>query len=389
MRPQNERTVLFVDNQVNDFLKDRIIFARTIQKAGFEVHVAVPLESGWEDISRQGICVHTIQLRRKSTRLIDELRCYLSLLILYERLRPILVHHLSLKPTLYGGIAARATGIPAVVSTLTGLGHLFSTHTVKTRILRSIVAKGLRLSFGHQCHTVIVQNPEDLNRLVTSCKLRYDRAVLIKGSGVDLSLFKPMPQAEGLPVVLMGARLLWAKGVSEFVAASRALRVLGIQARFILAGEPDTGHPSAIPVSTLRQWHDAGDVEWVGWRHDLPALIAQSHIVCLPSSYGEGLPRILLEAAASGRAIVATDCPGSREIVRHGENGLLVPIGDTNALTKALKQLIENASLRLAMGIRGREIAAASASSLDDVIEANLTVYRSVLSSFQQPDSYS
>src|SRR5262249_42452818 len=150
----------------------------------------------------------------------------------------------------------------------------------------------------------------------------------------------------GLPVVLMASRLLWEKGVGEFIAAAKTLRTRGMRARFVLVGEPDRGHPSAVPVAILEHWRNAGDVEWPGWQDDMPTSIAQSHIVCLPSYYGEGVPRILLEAAASGRPIVATDTPGCREIVRHGHNGLLVPVRDIAALAGAIEGLIENAPLR-------------------------------------------
>jgi glycosyltransferase involved in cell wall biosynthesis len=371
--------ILFVDNQVSDFLQYRMVLARKLRKAGFDVHVAVPREPGMEDISRQGITVHIFYLRRKSTWPLDELRCWISLLRLYRRLRPSLVHHVCLKPTLYGGIAARIAGVPAAVDTLTGLGHLFTTHTVKTCFLRSIVvAGGLRFSFGHQNHRVIFQNPNDRDCLLATSKMPGDRAVLIKGSGVNLSLFTPEPEPDGPPLVLMASRLLWAKGVGEFVTAARALRASGIRARFVLLGEPDPGHPSAVPVHTLEHWRDAGDVECPGWQHDMPALMAQSHIVCLPSYYGEGVPRILIEAAASGRPIVATDTPGCREVVRHGQNGLLVPPGDAEALARAIAQLIENAQLRADMGTRGREIAITEF-SLEQVIDANLAVYRSLL----------
>ena len=373
---------LFVDTQVNDFLKDRMGLAHKVQDAGFEVHVALPLEPGLEDIVRQGIAVHIIYLRRTSTRPLDELCCWVSLLRLYRRLRPTLIHHLCLKPMLYGGIAARVAGVPMVVNTLTGLGHLFSTHTVGTRFLRSIVASGLRFSFGHHNHRVIFQNPSDRDCLRARCNLPSGRAVLIKGSGVDTSLFTPGPEPEGPPVVLMACRLLWSKGVGEFVAAARALRARGIRARFLLVGEPDYGHPAAVPVDILEHWRDAGDAEWLGSRHDMPAVIVQSHIVCLPTSYGEGVPRILLEAAASGRPIVATDSPGCREVVRHGQNGLLVPVGDCEALVGAIAQLIENAPLRAAMGGRGREIAATEFSRTQ-VIDATLAVYHSCSSRFQ------
>jgi glycosyltransferase involved in cell wall biosynthesis len=197
-------------------------------------------------------------------------------------------------------------------------------------------------------------------------------------------LFTPEPEPDGAPVVLMACRLLWQKGVGEFVTAARALRARGGRARFLLVGEPDPGHPSAVPLRTLERWREAGDVECLGWRHDVPALIAQSHIVCLPSSYGEGIPRILLEAAACGRPIVAADSPGCREVVRNGENGVLVPVRDGEALVAALAHLIEDAPLRTAMGTRGREIAV-NEFSLERVIDLHLSVYRSLLASIRHP----
>ncbi|WNM60277.1 glycosyltransferase family 4 protein [Candidatus Nitrospira neomarina] len=370
---------LFVDTQVDDFLMYRMGLARKVQEAGFEVHVALPREPGMETISRVGIIVHPIFMRRLSMGAFDELRCLISLLRLYRRLRPTLVHHMCLKAVLYGGIASRVVGVPAVVSTLYGLGYLFSTQTVKTYVLRSIVMVGLRFAFGHKNHRVIVQNSADRDWLLSKYNLACEVAVLISGSGVDLSLFKPKPEPDGPPVVLLVSRLLWIKGISEFVAAARAVRARKIPARFVLIGEPDNGHPSAIPVRTLEHWRDTEDVDWLGFRHDLPVLIGQSHIVCLPTIYGEGVPRILQEAAACGRPIVASDIPGCREIVRHGQNGMLVPVGDLNGLIGALVQLIENAPLRATMGTRGYALAVAEF-SLEKVIDLNLAVYNSLLS---------
>jgi len=287
----------------------------------------------------------------------------------------LLVHHICLKPALYGGIAARIAGVPAVVSTLPGLGYLFTTRTAKVAVLRSLVVRGLRFSFRHRNNRVTFQNRDDRDFMLASRIVPTGRAVLIKGSGVNLSSFTPRPEPDGLPVVLLASRLLWSKGVGEFVAAARALRARGIRARFVLAGEPDGGHPSAVPLHTLEHWRDSGDVEWLGWCQDMPSLIGQSHIVCLPSSYGEGIPRILLEAAASGRPVVATDSSGCREVVRHGENGLLVPVGEVEALATAIATLVQNPPLRVAMGIRGREIASGEF-SLPQVIDANLAVYQ-------------
>ena len=275
--------LLIVDNQVKDFLQHRMVLACKLRESGFDVHVAVPQEPGLEEISRQGLSVHTIYLRRFSTKPLDELRCLVSLIRLYRRLRPALVHHICLKPALYGGLAARIAGVPAVVATLTGLGHVFTTRTAKGRLLRSMVAGGLRLSFSHQNHCVIIQNRGDRDCLVANAIERGDHAVVIKGSGVDLASFVPRPELEGVPVVLMASRLLWEKGVGEFVVAARRLRARGIAARFVLVGEPDHGHPSAVPLSTLEHWCETGDVEWLGWRDDISALLARSHIVCLPT----------------------------------------------------------------------------------------------------------
>jgi glycosyltransferase involved in cell wall biosynthesis len=373
------RRVLFVDNQVNDFLLYRSELAHALRDCGYDIHVAVPQEPRLDEISRLGFPVHTFFLRRFSTRPLDELRCLASLISLYRRLRPALVHHIALKTSLYGGLAGRIIRVPAAVDTLTGLGHLFTTRTPKAHVLRSIVVRGLRVSCSHGNHRVILQNVNDRDRLL-ACGIKRSATLIIRGSGVNVSLFKPCPEPQGPPMVLMASRLLWEKGVGEFVAAARALRAHGTKVRFVLAGEPDHGHPSAIPEAVLARWHDAGDIEWLGWRDDMPALIAQSQIVCLPTYYGEGIPRILVEATSAGRPVVTTDAPGCHEVVRHGHNGLLVPRRNHDALVAALAQLLADPVARAAMGQRGREIALTEF-ALEHVIEANLALYRLLLRS--------
>jgi glycosyltransferase involved in cell wall biosynthesis len=178
--------------------------------------------------------------------------------------------------------------------------------------------------------------------------------------------------------VVLSARLLWAKGVGDFVAASRLLRHQGAVARFVLVGQPDPGNPDSISRQQLQMWCDAGDVEWWGFRRDMPAVFDDADAVCLPSRYGEGVPKVLLEAAACGLPMVVTDSPGCREVVRQGENGLLVPVGDIEALATALRRLIEDGALRERMGRRGREIAEAEFSDAQ-VAAATLRVYRDLL----------
>ena len=163
------------------------------------------------------------------------------------------------------------------------------------------------------------------------------------------------------------------EGVAEFVVAAGRLRAEGVTARFLLAGDSDPGNPAAIPREQLMAWTEEGVVEWIGFRRDMPQLLADCHIVCLPSFYGEGLPKCLAEGAATGRALVATDTPGCRDIVQHGENGLLVPPKDAESLAQALRQLIEDPDLRRRFGTRGRDIAVGF--SLDSVVSRTLAVY--------------
>ncbi|MEW6616666.1 MAG: glycosyltransferase family 4 protein [Thermodesulfobacteriota bacterium] len=203
------------------------------------------------------------------------------------------------------------------------------------------------------------------------------RATLIRGAGVNPNVFASRPEPEGAPVVILAARMLWDKGIGEFVEAARWLREQGIAARFVLVGDSDPGNPAAVLVARLDEWRRSGVVEWWGHREDMPEVFAQSNIVVLPS-YREGLPKVLLEAASCGRAIVATDVPGCREIVRHNENGLLVPPRDSKSLADALKILIENPELRRKMGARGREIVEAEFSE-EIVVRQTMEVYKEII----------
>jgi glycosyltransferase involved in cell wall biosynthesis len=263
--------------------------------------------------------------------------------------------------------------VPGVVNALAGLGFLFSSASLKARVLRPMVQLGFRVLLTGADTRVILQNPDDVRLLTVSAHLDPSRVRLIRGSGVDLTVFTPSPEPPGTPVVMLPSRLLWDKGVREFVEAAALLRARGVEARFVLVGSPDPGNPAAVPERTLRDWVETGPIEWWGHREDMPATLAQSHLVCLPS-YREGLPKILLEAAACGRPIVTSDAPGCREAVRHGKNGLLVPARNCGALADALESLIRDPAARQAFGRRGREMAEAEF-GLEPVIRATLGLY--------------
>jgi glycosyltransferase involved in cell wall biosynthesis len=207
--------------------------------------------------------------------------------------------------------------------------------------------------------------------------LSRERVVLIRGSGVDPDVYRRQPEPQGETVVMLASRLLWDKGVGEFVEAANRLRAQGYDSRFVLVGNGDDANPASVDASTLEAWRRGGTVELWGRRDDMPDVLSQANIVCLPS-YREGVPKVLIEAASCGRPIVTTDAPGCREIVRHGENGLLVPVRDAGALAAAIKTLIDDPDLRSRMGAAGREIVK-NEFTIDAVVRSTLDVYDTLL----------
>lgn len=295
---------------------------------------------------------------------------------LYRREKPDLVHHVALKPVTFGALAARLARVPAQVNAVAGLGWLFTSSNGVVRLIRPILRSILARLLNQPHSLTIVQNPED-KALLECSGVQATRLRLIRGAGVDTQIFYPVMPPPGPVFIVLVARMLWDKGVGDFVEAARLLTAAGVNARFVLVGDPDPANPASVPESTLRSWHGRHGVEWWGRREDVPAVLQAAHIACLPSSYGEGLPKSLLEAAACSLPIVTTDAPGCREVVRDGVNGLLVPIRDAAALTAALKKLIDNAELRRSMGEQSR-LRAETEFGLGTVIARTLAVYREV-----------
>jgi glycosyltransferase involved in cell wall biosynthesis len=279
---------------------------------------------------------------------------------------------------MYGSIAARWAGVPAVVNLLTGLGHVFTADNIKALVMRRVAEEGCRAGLKHPNQRVIFQNPDDQALFVNGGVAPLPNCRIIRGSGVDVSFFDVTPEPLGAPIVVLPSRMLWDKGVREFVAAAELLRARGVHAKLVLVGGADSGNPTAIPIEQLRRWTESQVVEWWGHRKDMNSIFAQCHIVCLPS-YREGVPKALLEAAAGGRPIVTTNVPGCREVVEDGLNGLLVPPRNEVALASALEALISDRDLRKRMGSAGRELAVKEF-SLDHVISQTLAVYDEVLS---------
>ena len=365
--------ILYVANAAWYFVAHRLHFASAARNAGYEVHVAAHDDPASEQIRAAGLSFHPVSISRKGIRPGEELASLGALYRLYQRLRPDLVHHVTIKPVLYGGIAARLAGVPAVVSSVSGLGYVFTATDRKASVLRPLVEIGYKASFMHPNVRVIFENPDDCALFIRSGILSADRVQVIRGIGVDTNRFRPALRPRGAPIVLLAARMLWDKGIGEFVEAASILRSRGVDARFVLIGKLDEGNPAAVPVSRINQWCDSGVIEWWGHSGDMPAVFSAAHIACLPS-YREGLPTVLSEAAASGLPIVTTDVPGCREVVRHGYNGLLVPPRNVPALTEALSVLIHDPELREQMGACGREVVVQEL-AVERVVEETLAAY--------------
>lgn len=359
------------------FWAHRLPIARALRESGAEVLVMTVAGGKSVAVEKEGFHIIPWRVSRGGLNPLRETSGFLQVVGAYRRVRPDLVHHVGLKPIVYGGLAARFCGPIPSINAFSGLGHLFASAGLKMRLLRRLVLVLLRHALSIESARCIFENPDDHSLFVNAKVVPSRRAVVIRGVGVNLREFSPRPESGGIPIVLLPSRMLWEKGIGDFVKAAEKLRAQGISARFVLVGSPDPANPTSIPETQLSAWRESGVVEWWRQRDDMSSVYAQSQVVCLPS-YREGIPRVLIEAAASGRAIVTTDSPGCREVVRQGENGLLVPPRSPQALADALAVLLADAGLRAQMGARGREIAAREFSE-ERVVQETMSVYRDLL----------
>jgi glycosyltransferase involved in cell wall biosynthesis len=373
------RRLLFLVASDWYFCCHRLPLAKRIAAAGYDVHVATPPGRFRATIEDAGLRYTPVAIDRQGLNPFNDLRTLGRLVRLYREIRPDVVHHVALKPIVYGAMAARITRVPAVVNAMPGMGYVFLSKQLLSRAIRPAVMATFKMLLNSSNSRLILQNPDDVEKWVGWGVMRRDRIALIRGAGVDTSYFTPTEEPGGTPLVVLPARLLYDKGVGEFVAAAKELRRRGVEVRMALVGEGDAGNPASVPPKQLRTWADEGLVELFGWRDDMREVVARANVVCLPS-YGEGLPKALLEAAASGRAIVATDVPGCREVVKHEDNGLLVPARDAMALADALERVVRDPVLRRRMGDRGRARAVAELSA-DIVAKETLALYDELLRS--------
>lgn len=374
--------LLFVVNIPEFFLSHRLPLAIAARNAGFTVHISTAPGPACQQITELGFEHYLLPISRSGHNLLAELRTLWELYRLMQRIRPDLVHLVTIKPVLYGGLMARLSGVPAMVAAISGLGTVFVDRDQTRSWMRRGVEWLYRLALGHSNAKVILQNPDDRAVLIGMGAVRKEKTALIRGSGVSLDAYPMRPEPEGIPVVTFAARLLEDKGVREFVEAARVLKERGVLARFWLAGSPDPGNLTSITEMESSDWSKDGFVETLGYRTDIPNIFANSNIVVLPS-YREGLPKALVEAAACGRAVVTTDVPGCRDAIEPGATGLLVPVRDASGLADAIQFLIENPGRRKQMGASGRALAEREF-AIEKVVDAHLAIYHELTNGTNQ-----
>lgn len=367
----------FVVNNPDFLVSHRLVLVKGALAAGYDVHAIAPEGEGAATLEALGVPVHRWRLDRKGQRAATEALTLARLVALYRQVKPQLVHHVTIKPVIYGSLAAKLTGVRGVVNAVSGLGYIFLAHGLRAGARRRAIAAAYRSALGAKNTRVILQNDDDEADLRKLGALSPSAQVVkIRGSGVDLNRFAPSEEPKGTPVVVLPARLLRDKGVVEFVEAARLLKREGSAVRMVLAGALDPGNPAAVTQTELDGWLRENAVEWWGHRTDMPQVFRESNLVCLPS-YREGLPKALLEAAASGRAIVTTDAPGCRDVVDFGRLGPLVPVRDAKAIALQVRRLLDPA-VRAPLAKALAEHAAQHFSETQ-VLEQHLDVYRSLI----------
>lgn len=356
------------------FLSHRLPVAKAAAAAGWEVHVATAMTGQPDSFTDHGLFVHDMPMHRSSWNPFGMLRTLVWLVRLFRNIRPDVVHLVTIKPVLLGGIAARISRVPAVVFAVSGLGHVFVSRSTLGRIRRVLVAGLYRLAMKHRNKAVIFQNQVDESQLLGLGCVTGEQCVRLPGSGFDVDNYEVSDVPAGVPVFLMASRLIRTKGVLEFAAAAQQLADEGLKAEFWLVGAPDPLNPEGLSVEEVEALERCSVVKVLGHRNDVPDLMRSAAAVVLPSYYGEGFPKVLIEAAAAGRAVITTDTPGCRDAIENGVTGLLVAERDVPELAAAMRTLVEDRSMLENFGRSGRR-RAEKLFRIEDVTDRHLQVY--------------
>lgn len=376
-KPSIMKKLLFVVNIDWFFISHRLPIAVAAKRAGYDVHIATIITDGREVLEKHGLTVHPLGLVRDGVGLINALKTVLDLRRIFVKLNPDLVHLVTIKPVLLGGFVAQWLRVPALVSAISGLGYVFTGDGLKAWIFKWWVARLYTGAFSHPNQIVIFQNTDDRDTLLSAGCLCSDKVAIIGGSGVNLEEFTVKPEPDGYPVVVFPARFLKDKGVLEFVEAARIVRSERKHVRFVLVGLLDKSNPTSLSQPQIDKWVSDGVIENWGFCVNMQQVFASASLVVLPS-YREGLPKVLLEAASCGRAIVTTDVPGCRDAIVPGVTGSLVEVRDAVALANEIERLLSDPEQLRSMGMAGRRLVE-DKFDVKNVVSHHLDIYQRLL----------
>lgn len=351
---------------------DRALAAKA---AGYDVVIVANENKHGDQIRNAGLRFEPLAYDRGGINVFKELQFLYKLFKVYKAEKPDIVHQISAKPIFYGSFLARLLNVPAIVNAPIGLGYVFSSDDLKARLLLPFIKLAYKLFLNTGNSKIIFENGDDLEYFVKMNAAKKEDTVLIKGAGVDMQEFKPVEKS-GIPSVVLIARMLRDKGIDEYIKAAKSVLSKSIPARFILVGGIDEENPTSFSSRQLEEWSEVEGIEWLGKRNDVAEILKEAHIACLPS-YREGLPKSLIESAASGLPIVTTDTVGCREVVEDGVNGYLVPIKNSELLADSLVKLLEDETLRKEMGQKSRHLAETTFAN-ELVIKQTLNVYDNI-----------
>jgi glycosyltransferase involved in cell wall biosynthesis len=367
--------LLIVVNDVPFFLSHRLPIAVAALARGYDVAVAAPVHQRVAELTAAGVVHIGLPMPRKRGSLLGEVRAIHRLWKIVSTFRPDVAHLITAKPIIFGGALCRIRGIP-VLAAISGLGHVFVYDDFRSRVAKTALLAGYRFALKRRHALAIFQNRDNLG-VFQANGIANERSVLIRGSGTDLSSYDPTPPTNDVPTVLLPARMLWTKGVGEFVEAARILKSRGYKARFLLAGSNDPGNPANIDEAQLQAWADEGAIEWIGFRRDMADVLKCTDVVVLPS-YLEGLPKTIVDAAAAGRPTVTTNVPGCRDAVIDGRTGLLCEARDPHDLAEKIATLLDDPERRELMGQQARSFAVREF-DIQKVVEVHLECYQALL----------
>ncbi|MCP1750213.1 glycosyltransferase family 4 protein [Bradyrhizobium elkanii] len=343
--------ILYIVNEDWAFLLNRLPMARAARDAGLEVHVATNVSSGAASIKAENFVLHQIPFQRGQRAMLTAAAALKAIREVERAIKPSIVHHSGVQCCVFGSLAALDQRFP-VVNAITGLGYIFTSSSSQSRLLKRVLTRLLPWLLNRSRSYTIVQNPDDREALM-ALGAKPDRMTLIPGSGVDDESLQPLPEPAGPITIGFAGRLLVDKGIRTLVRAHGLLRDQGHDINLIIAGNPDPANPSSVSHEEIEAWIARPGITWLGHIDNIASLWRASHIAALPS-YREGLPGALMEAAACGRPLIATDTPGCREIVLADQTGLLVPLEDPIALASAILRLAEAPELRARFGAAAR-----------------------------------